>query len=404
MKRKLSIKLSDIPICFYVASVFLPGMLNYTGGYGVIENISKVIVYLGIAVIFLHYFPRSKTRWNLFYTSLFLCFGIMMISTIINTGNFYSLREAVAPALLKIFAFLLFINYGKEKGRLHNYISCMSNVFSIFIIINIVGQIVFPNGFYQTLAAEGGYWQDWASIYFLGNDNTFCIQYLFYLAIIVLNSVLKNNHVNIWGIVMILLCDLSVVIAWTASGIVGCLVLTIALFIYRSKTLSTFVLKHYKTWLFAIVVFFVVVVCLQATDWVSFITGALHKDITLSGRTIIWAQYMPVIAENPLLGYGTSNSAMITFSGMQRSCHNQYLQIMLYGGVLALIAYVSMIWVSVKTIHRLKINAATLIVFAAVLLQTFVLMIEQNVFNIRIYVLLYVLYLLPYYFGKEETG
>ena len=93
------------------------------------------------------------------------------------------------------------------------------------------------------------------------------------------------------------------------------------------------------------------------------IVNTLHKDLTLSHRTIIWDKALEMISDKPILGYGMSDSVNIftvnhDYTGNNNnvwttlSGHNQILQILYYGGIVLLLAFVFLYFVSCASERR----------------------------------------------------
>ena len=77
----------------------------------------------------------------------------------------------------------------------------------------------------------------------------------------------------------------------------------------------------------------------------------MHKDITFTGRTGIWSFAMGVISRKPILGYGEGMGSFETrdhwtYFLAKYGAHNQFLQIMLLGGIVSL-AFYFLAWVEV---------------------------------------------------------
>ncbi|MBR5430429.1 MAG: O-antigen ligase family protein [Firmicutes bacterium] len=115
------------------------------------------------------------------------------------------------------------------------------------------------------------------------------------------------------------------------------------------------------------------------------LTSLLHRDVTLNFRTNIWTDVLEIIKKYPLTGIG-----LVPVSYMQQilhstpetplnHCHNQLLEIMLHGGVLALVPYVGMVWAAARqTIRRRDCVAVKT---AALLLMTFLFMGTVDIFQ-----------------------
>ena len=73
-----------------------------------------------------------------------------------------------------------------------------------------------------------------------------------------------------------------------------------------------------------------------------FITGVLHKSITLSYRTLIWDAAIKNILSKPIVGYGTCRGQLMLINSVQIHgrnilyfSHNYLLENMIQGGILA---------------------------------------------------------------------
>ena len=76
-----------------------------------------------------------------------------------------------------------------------------------------------------------------------------------------------------------------------------------------------------------------------------FIEGVLHKGLSFTGRTDIWDKAIEMILESPFLGYGIAQSGKVyrLSKGKYYHAHNAFLEILVEGGVFALIAFLMML-------------------------------------------------------------
>ena len=95
----------------------------------------------------------------------------------------------------------------------------------------------------------------------------------------------------------------------------------------------------------------------------NFIWNGLHKDLTLSHRTIIWDVALDQIKRRPYFGYGNPDSYNVflvnhDYTGGNNnvwtliSGHNQVIQILYYGGVLMLLIFIAIIFIATKRSNR----------------------------------------------------
>ena len=93
------------------------------------------------------------------------------------------------------------------------------------------------------------------------------------------------------------------------------------------------------------------------------ILNILHKDLTLSHRTLIWDAALELIREKPIFGYGNPDSYNVfsvnhDFTGGNNnvwtslSGHNQILQILYYGGIVMLLFFIIIYFVSTKEANK----------------------------------------------------
>lgn len=86
------------------------------------------------------------------------------------------------------------------------------------------------------------------------------------------------------------------------------------------------------------------------------IAAAFDKDVTLSGRSGIWEQLLPLIGERPLLGYGFAMfrdpdviATYVNATWIVRSVHNSYLELALNIGIVGATCFVGFILIRLAT-------------------------------------------------------
>ena len=111
------------------------------------------------------------------------------------------------------------------------------------------------------------------------------------------------------------------------------------------------------------------------------IEGGMGKDMTLSGRTIIWTEALKIIKNYPLTGVGLLpvEYQKELFTGPYPHTHNQLLEILMHGGVVALIPYLAMIGLATRA--ALKHRDVPAVKTAAILLMTFIFMGAVDIFH-----------------------
>jgi len=167
-----------------------------------------------------------------------------------------------------------------------------------------------------------------------------------------LHSYYTSSKLGMLHLVLMFIIGWSVLIAWSAAGVVGWAVfMTFAIFFYKRKAQRFFSMKS------AIIVYtilFVGIVILRLQVHFSFIIeNILNRYVHLTGREYIWDNVMIMIRESWLYGYGHG------FRALPFDAHNRLLEILLQGGIISLISYIS---IYVCILYRLRVQKNSLIV------------------------------------------
>lgn len=203
--------------------------------------------------------------------------------------------------------------------------------FEWVIYVNLITQILFPEGVYQFREHP---------CYFLGLNNSAVIYLLPAVIISYLNYVCLGSKLR--PLLLLMASTVSVIIGWCATSIVGLITLAIVLIFLKTKrTSETFKLLY--IWIISIV-FDLLISVFRIMEifppFRSFIENFLRKSTTLSGRTYIWDQTLRYWARYPLIGNGYDTTLPFEASYVSHA-HNAYLQYLLIGGIIGLIIFVA---------------------------------------------------------------
>lgn len=231
------------------------------------------------------------------------------------------------------------------------------NILTLYVLLNCISYFLFPNGMYAD--------DLFTNNYLLGYDNQ-NINFILPVLILVL---IKHQYYKkcISQIIFTYAIALITIIkAWSGMSLVIVISTSIfSFFFFRRKAgfVATRVLNgriFNLLNLFVVnVISFIGLVFLRIQDYFEFfIVGILHKSMTLTGRTRIWADALRCIKENPIFGYGQefyavrvakSRPPQASYFGLHS--HNRFLEVMYSGGLILLCIYLYMLF---YTIHRLK--------------------------------------------------
>lgn len=134
--------------------------------------------------------------------------------------------------------------------------------------------------------------------------------------------------------------------------------------------------------LLIVVILFEIFVCFQGKGFENnelarwFIVDILGKDMTFTYRTSMWDSAIRIISESPLWGYGfVSNDWYIThMSSTAVGPHNIILSILIQGGIIALILYLYIVFLTFREILVIKDRMANIILCSICILFLMMLM------------------------------
>jgi O-antigen ligase len=130
----------------------------------------------------------------------------------------------------------------------------------------------------------------------------------------------------------------------------------------------------------------------ELASW--FIVDVLGKDITFTNRTEMWDSALRIIIESPIWGYGfpTEEWYIKNMSSYAVGPHNAILAMLIYGGVIALGLYLSVLYMALKGPFLTKDRMSNIVIAAIVVLTVMMLM---EIYSIEI---IFYLFTLAYYY------
>lgn len=161
---------------------------------------------------------------------------------------------------------------------------------------------------------------------------------------------------------------LGIIIFNTALSRSGTCIITIGIelmlyIIYKTKGEKNLFLQPINILVLYIIAWFALIIFRLQYLFSNFITNILHKDLTLSHRTIIWDRALELIRKKPIFGYGLSKSYDVfsvyhDYSGGNNSVwtsisgHNEILQLLYYGGIVLIFILLAMYFISCSRKRR----------------------------------------------------
>ena len=278
---------------------------------------------------------RNCLPKDIFFLGTLLFYGTILYSTSANNG---SLPRALMYILTGIFT-VVFVRYMLQLGLLYAA-RIMRKLLWIYVIMNFATIVLYPNGIVQTGNSD-------SAVYLLGQPTRYAFFYLpallfCFLEDQLLYSRIRKNTIIIYGI-----CLASLLAAWTVGSSIALLCVIILLLHSDWKIFNwkfyypTQILLHVGLVYFSIQEVFTI-----------FIEQYLHKDATLSSRTLIWMNAKEMIEDSPLYGIGifdnVENKEILGFV----HAHAHLLHITYQGGYVALVIFLLLLLICYKRLQK----------------------------------------------------
>ena len=234
----------------------------------------------------------------------------------------------------------LYGQYFYKKKELKMFISILTNIFLIYMVLNLISYIYYPDG----LVLNEKF------IYFLGYRTRFT-EYSF---ILILLSILEYN-INIKKLTKMLLCILvailNVVLPKVSTAITG-IIIMISVYLLTRKFKKV---NYQLLGIIAILVNFSIVLFRIQDMFAFFIEGVLNKSVDLTYRTSIWNASFGYIFDNKLLlGHMyPDNGNFILWANITWQAHNQILQLLYEVGIVGTVLFFH---ICLKVLGNLKNN------------------------------------------------
>lgn len=260
-------------------------------------------------------------------TTIFFCI-VGFVSTVLNGLSL----ETWIREMLRMVSMLYSARWGLEKCS-EKFIRINAVYGGLLCIINTISAIlVFP----KALIYDNGV----SPIFILGGDNTSIRLYILAVTFCVLESTRKTDCFTfiVWMsfTVFTFLRDIG-----TGKICLFIITLGIILFVIQDISLPRHVMRY--TGIVNIILFFLLIVIGNIQVFSYIIVKLLHRDLTLTARTVIWNITLEKISQKPILGNGYVTGKQ--FESMLPSiigvnAHNTYLMVIYMGGFIMFFFFV----------------------------------------------------------------
>ncbi len=251
-------------------------------------------------------------------------------------------------------------------------------LYEILIYLNFITMLLFPKGLYVTE------WQH--ENWFLGFRNTFTFTFIPAMSLSMIWSEYTKKRGRMY--VLIAVCCVSAVLGHSATCLLVVLIMTAGYFL-RVYRLQIFTAVNATI---GYVVFFVTFVILRILDYLAPLFHRLGRNVTLTGRTFIWAHTIEKIRESPVIGYGQQSPdirvALVPEAYGATHAHNFFLEHLYSGGVIQFALVVLFLLIVIYHLQRYKRHEIAKLMVLALVCIYFIYLVEAS-FYLSLYSFLF---------------
>ena len=343
------------------------------------STIVTVVLYNAISVAGVLFLVSRKYRPQKLIVVLMVYYVVLCGITFYNRTDNASINLIVSYSKLMVYLGLVdYMMRNKQTAAVND----LFQIIFLFVVVDFVSLLAFPNGIKQTEYV----WNEWSTsydpIWFFGRKNN----RIFYYIILDVLSIWKYNisrtKKNKWFVILAMVMGMtSSVLEESSTSIIVSAILSFGVICFLWKKEIKKIPVNLCVLLYGI--FEILLVGGSVTFLAPIINDLFHKDLTFSGRSLIWNQILVMIAQKPILGWGYMKSTTISKilgSKVFTSAHNQWLNFLFQGGIVLFGIAVMLFAIEIGTIKKQKANR-NVFIMTVVLISLFVDMLFESQFN-----------------------
>lgn len=323
---------------------------------------------------------------------LALYYVFLLISTMSNELN-------IKTDLIDLAKFTILIALSETliRSNPRRFVSFVNRMLNVLILLNFLFLLIFPNGITSDIYRTPiNFWaSDNHLISLLISGFTFS-----YISYDVLSIVSRKSH-----LLMTFISSITLLIVWSGTALLAFSLLLFFVFLNEYTNGRAFNFKSYQVFFLNISLHIGIVVLRLQYLFTGIIVWILHKDLTFTNRTLLWDGAIRIISNDWLFGLGNPNAVghtgwltMSSWNSYQNQlvdiyfiAHNQFLEILVNGGIFSLALFLtSILWVlwNIDKIKSRKLRSQ----FNLIMTCFLVVMITEIVYPYPPYYLVLVLF------------
>ena len=328
---------------YFIVLFILPFIgINVIDGNILLSSASKMVVSIIGYLMLFENFNYNKNILNIKLILLVMLYSfIILFSAVINNN----ITMGMIYTNFVYIGFIIYINYCMKDFK--NFINALNILFTLLIIYNLI-LAIFVKSSYMYIGYQG------SQKVFVGtfeSRNGISMVMIPAIAFILIRSEYIYEKVRNKDILLCFMVLIIILLSKSSTGfIVGSLLVIYVLLLKKIKIkLNINKLMSIYTIIYTQVVIFRI----QETVFRGFIENTLQKNVTLTGRTLIWDFIMKIIPNSLIFGYGRND--IIAQNAIIRDvteAHNGLLEILLCTGIIGLFVFILILLNVFKALNK----------------------------------------------------
>lgn len=328
---------------YFIVLFILPFIgINVIDGNILLSSASKMVVSIIGYLMLFENFNYNKNILNIKLILLVMLYSfIILFSAVINNN----ITMGMIYTNFVYIGFIIYINYCMKDFK--NFINALNILFTLLIIYNLI-LAIFVKSSYMYIGYQG------SQKVFVGtfeSRNGISMVMIPAIAFILIRSEYIYEKVRNKDILLCFMVLIIILLSKSSTGfIVGSLLVIYVLLLKKIK-INININKLMS--IYTIIYTQVVIFRIQETVFRGFIENTLQKNVTLTGRTLIWDFIMKIIPNSLIFGYGRND--IIAQNAIIRDvteAHNGLLEILLCTGIIGLFVFILILLNAFRALNK----------------------------------------------------
>ncbi len=328
---------------YFIVLFILPFIgINVIDDNILLSSASKMVVSIIGYLMLFENFNYNKNILNIKLILLVMLYSfIILFSAVINNN----ITIGMIYTNFVYIGFIIYINYCMKDFK--NFINALNILFTLLIIYNLI-LAIFVQSSYMYIGYQG------SQKVFVGtfeSRNGISMVMIPAIAFILIRSEYIYEKVRNKDILLCFMVLIIILLSKSSTGfIVGSLLVIYVLLLKKIK-INININKLMS--IYTIIYTQVVIFRIQETVFRGFIENTLQKNVTLTGRTLIWDFIMKIIPNSLIFGYGRND--IIAQNAIIRDvteAHNGLLEILLCTGIIGLFVFILILLNAFRALNK----------------------------------------------------